>query len=195
MAIVIDVPVRWGGAEDTAQVVAPVGRAAASGLRFKRCQMVNAEGGQCRWPIQGVGQHCWRHRTWNVTLASTLGIPYVEDAVTLQEVILRTIAAVIDHRITLPQARVIADLCRTMRKNLRQYQWEAEQSRQELLEHEAISRAGAKKPEAPPEDEASAAFRKAVEAQQSEAQKRKREDRLNAEPSAVSHEPSAGVVN
>ncbi len=52
------------------------------------------------------------------------GMPYPEDAISIQQVLAETMGMLLNRHITPDQARSVAVLCREMRQNLARFEWE-----------------------------------------------------------------------
>lgn len=97
-----------------------------------QCERMLVDGRRCSMPAHEGWRECYRHGRWYAALPASLGMPYPEDAVAIQELLGRAVAMVMNREITPQQASVIARLCGEMRQNLWAFQQEMRQSETEM---------------------------------------------------------------
>jgi hypothetical protein len=64
------------------------------------------------------------HGDWNFQMMPHTGLPYPEDAISIQHVLAQTMGMMLNRHITPEQARAVAVLCRELRQNLARFEWE-----------------------------------------------------------------------
>jgi hypothetical protein len=74
--------------------------------------------------VEEGARECARHERWYSLVPAVFGMPYPEDAVSVQEILARAVAMVMRREMAPEQGRAIAALCREMRHNLRGYEQE-----------------------------------------------------------------------
>jgi hypothetical protein len=113
MAIAIDIPWRELEAERVVEVE-------------EGCPRLRASGEMCGMPMEPGSKECSRHERWYSLVPAVFGMPYPEDAVSVQEILARAVSMVVGREMKPEQARAIALLCREMRQNLPAYEREME---------------------------------------------------------------------
>jgi hypothetical protein len=88
------------------------------------CTARKANGTACGFKAVPGKSMCARHDRWYRTLTEYLGMPYPEDAIGLQDVLAQVVLMVVAREIDAERARVLAQLCQVMQRNLRDYQRE-----------------------------------------------------------------------
>lgn len=121
-ALVVDVKIRSGHRE-----IGPSGRVHEGDQALealKQCTYVRADGLRCgRRAGRGMEECEWHHR-WNFELMIHTGMPYPEDAISIQQMLAEAMGMVMHRHITPEQGRAVAALCREMRQNLPRFEWE-----------------------------------------------------------------------
>lgn len=106
--------------------------------RGSQCIRLRANGLQCRMPAVEGHDYCLRHEMWYNLVPAVLGMPYPEDAVSLQEVMARTLDLLLSRRITPAMASAIERLCRLMMKNLSRYREEMQAAEDEYWDRPRV---------------------------------------------------------
>ena len=132
-ALVVDVPIRAGEREIGASGQAAEGKQALEAL--KQCDHVRADGLRCGRRAAAGREQCEWHDKWNFQLMVHSGMPYPEDAISIQQVLAETMGLLLCKHITPEEARAVAALCREMRQNLVRFEWEMK--RYQLISGEA----------------------------------------------------------
>ena len=89
-----------------------------------QCSHTRSDGLRCGRRAAPGREQCEWHDKWNFRLMVHSGMPYPEDAVSIQEVLADTMGLLLNRHITPEQARAVASLCREMRHNLPRFEWE-----------------------------------------------------------------------
>ena len=93
-------------------------------VALTQCSHVRADGLRCgRRAAAGLDQCEWHHR-WNFEQMLHSGMPYPEDAISIQQILAEATGMVLNRQITPEQGRTVAMLCREMRQNLMRFEWE-----------------------------------------------------------------------
>ncbi len=95
-------------------------------LDVRRCTRVRRDGRRCGAPAFEDREYCYRHYIWYGIAPKLDALPYPEDGLSLQEIMGRVVAWTLTKRVTGTEAQAIADLCRTMERNLGRCQRELE---------------------------------------------------------------------
>lgn len=120
-ALVVDVPIRSRRREADLSGRETNGEALEA---LKQCDHVRADGLRCgRRAAPGMEQCEW-HNKWNYLLMVNSGMPYPEDAISIQHMLAEAMGMMLNKQITPEQARAVAALCREMRQNLARFEWE-----------------------------------------------------------------------
>lgn len=119
-ALVVDVKVR-AKAGDPGIGASGEGEALEA---LKQCDHVRADGLRCGRRAAPGREQCEWHDKWNFQLMVHSGMPYPEDAISIQQVLAETLGMVLLKHITPEQGRAVAALCREMRQNLQRFEWE-----------------------------------------------------------------------
>jgi len=93
----------------------PFGERAAE-PKVRRCCRMRTDGRQCESAVLEGYEECLRHFRWYGLPMHALPLP--EDALSLQEMMVRAVDLVMSKRLTAEEAHAIAELCRIMQKNL-----------------------------------------------------------------------------
>jgi hypothetical protein len=134
-ALVVDVPMPTMealAAQRSAEIQAAMRRAEEErALEHSRrqlcpsqCTHVRANGLRCGRPAAPGMDECEWHFEWYSRFPSLTQMPYPEDGISIQHVLARTAAMVLNREITPAHARAMARLCREMRANLGRFDWE-----------------------------------------------------------------------
>ena len=83
MAIVLEVPLAGADEEKTNAGEAVEAKTSA------KCEYPRGNGQGCRMPAREGDRYCERHAWWIPTIPATAGMPYPEDAPSLQELMAR----------------------------------------------------------------------------------------------------------
>jgi hypothetical protein len=113
MAIAIDIPWREPQTEHGIEVQ-------------EGCQRLRASGEVCGMPVEAGSKECARHERWFSLVPAVFGMPYPEDAVSVQEILARAVSMVVRREMSPEHAKAVAMLCREMRQNLAAYEREME---------------------------------------------------------------------
>jgi len=89
-----------------------------------QCSHVRADGMRCGRRAAPGRDQCEWHGDWNFQLMPHSAMPYPEDAISIQQLLARTLAMMLSRHITPDQARAAAVLCKEMRANLARFEWE-----------------------------------------------------------------------
>ncbi len=89
-----------------------------------QCSHVRADGLRCGRRAAPNQEQCEWHSKWNFQLMVHSGMPYPEDAISIQQVLAQTMGMLLCRHITPEQARAVASLCKEMRANLARFEWE-----------------------------------------------------------------------
>jgi len=96
----------------------------------QRCVRLRSDGSQCPFPVLEGYDECLRHARWYQIVPALPGLPYPEDALSLQEMMARAVSQVMCKRLTAGEARAIALLGQVMLRNLRRCERELESQEQ-----------------------------------------------------------------
>ncbi len=91
---------------------------------LQQCSHVRADGLRCGRRAAPGQEQCEWHNKWNFQLMVHSGMPYPEDAISIQQVLAETMGMLLCRHISPEQARAVASLCREMRQNLPRFEWE-----------------------------------------------------------------------
>ncbi len=83
-----------------------------------QCTVLLSDGKRCPSPALEGYEECIRHARWNTLLPASPGLPYPEDAISLQEFMARAVSMLLLKRMTAEEAQAVASLCALMLKNL-----------------------------------------------------------------------------
>jgi hypothetical protein len=106
-----------------------------------QCSHVRADGLRCGRRAASGREECEWHGDWNFQMMPHTGLPYPEDAISIQHVLAQTMGMMLNRHITPEQARAVAVLCRELRQNLARFEWEMK--RYQLISGEEPGKAGA----------------------------------------------------
>ncbi len=104
MTAIVDLPYQVEGAE--------------SAQLQDACPRLRATGQVCGMPVEPGARECPRHERWYSLVPAVFGMPYPEDAVSVQEILARAVAMVVRREMNPQQARAVAMLCRELRQNV-----------------------------------------------------------------------------
>ena len=91
---------------------------------IQQCSHVRADGLRCGRRAGPGAEQCEWHGDWNFQMMPHTGLPYPEDAISIQQLLAQTMGMMLNRHITPEQARAAAALCREMRQNLPRFEWE-----------------------------------------------------------------------
>ncbi len=106
----------------------------------KRCVEIKADGRRCEDARDEGNERCVRHTQWFRTNAMVMGLPCPEDAVGLQEFLVRTLALVAGGQFTPERGAAIVRVATLMQKNMREYGRQMEEARWERRQEAACRR-------------------------------------------------------
>ena len=141
--VVIDVPfIKTGGRGADLQ------EAGCRGLEdAMRCVEIKADGRRCEDPRDEGSERCMRHTQWFRTNAMVMGLPCPEDAVGLQDFLVRVLALVTGGQFTPGRSAAILKVATLMQKNMREYGRQLEEARWARLQEAACRRQEAERQE------------------------------------------------
>ncbi|MFB3917294.1 MAG: hypothetical protein ACE14M_11230 [Terriglobales bacterium] len=93
---------------------------------------MRGDGRQCVFPAKEGFDKCERHQRWYASVPPMLGMPYPEDAISLQEVMAQTVAMVLNRELEADKALAVQKLCQTMEKNLLEFKREVADAEADL---------------------------------------------------------------
>jgi hypothetical protein len=118
--VVVDIKIKTGH-----PVIGSSNQQQGEGLAtIQQCSHVRADGLRCGRRAAPGREECEWHDKWNYQLMVHSGMPYPEDAISIQQILSEAVGMVLCRHITPEQARAVASLCREMRQNLPRFEWE-----------------------------------------------------------------------
>ena len=118
-ALICDVPIRAGN-----RAIGRAGQQEEALEALRQCDHLRADGLRCGRRAAPGRDQCEWHDKWNFHMMVHSGMPYPEDAISIQQMLAETTSLVLNQQVTPEQAKAVAALCREMRQNLRSFQWE-----------------------------------------------------------------------
>jgi len=97
-----------------------------------QCVEHRSDGRRCLWPVMEGRTRCQRHEMWFDEIACVMGMPFPEDALSLQNLMAVTISLMLKGTITPQKANAIANICRVMRQNVFDCKKELEHAETEM---------------------------------------------------------------
>lgn len=100
-------------------------------LAREMCQEKRADGRRCRYPVAEGETRCRAHAEWKAGPLAQL--PFPDDALGLQRLMTKLLQSLMYENMDPLKAKVVADVCRTMEKNLHACRLEALESEVEFF--------------------------------------------------------------
>lgn len=94
----------------------------------RMCMASRSNGTPCAMRAARGKSMCARHERWYRSIPVMMGMPYPEDAVGLQDVMAQVVAMVLNRELDAERAKVVAQICQVMQKNLKDYRREVAQA-------------------------------------------------------------------
>jgi len=105
-AIVIDVPMR--------EMQTAIERA-----QERRCAYENIDGERCFRAVMEGKEVCSVHHYWELTSAGTMGLPFPQDAPSLQEFLAKMVNLTVSGELKKGRTAFLETLCRLLAENVR----------------------------------------------------------------------------
>jgi hypothetical protein len=82
------------------------------------CEHTRSNGRACGRPRWGERRYCAVHGEWDQTMASAMGLPFPEDAMSLHRFLLKCLDMVVCGKLNDRRARAVEGLCRMIVRNM-----------------------------------------------------------------------------